>query len=134
MEVGIMGLAASGKSSLFSLLTGQEPATGGGRRDVSLVGIAGSAQIGNGVTLAAQSGVAGHIKIGDNCVVAARAGVTKSIPPNSRVSGWPAVPHDKEQKVKASVRRLPDLQKRLRSLEKRLASMETRFNGKTEDD
>ena len=40
MEVGIMGLAASGKSSLFCLLTGQEPAVGGGRRDVSQVGIA----------------------------------------------------------------------------------------------
>lgn len=101
---------------------------------VSLVGIAGSAQVGNGVTIAGQAGVAGHLKIGDNCVVAARAGVTKSVPPNTRVSGWPAVPHDKEQKVKASVRRLPDLFKRLRALEKRLASMEARLNGKTEDD
>jgi UDP-3-O-[3-hydroxymyristoyl] glucosamine N-acyltransferase len=101
---------------------------------VALVGIAGSVQLGNGVTLAGQAGVAGHLKIGDNCVVAARSGVTKSIPPNSRVSGWPAVPHDKEQKVKASIRRLPDLLKRLRTLEKRLASMEARFNGKTKDD
>ncbi len=101
---------------------------------VALVGIAGSAEIGNGVTLAGQAGVAGHLKIGDNCVVGGRAGVTKSLPPNSRVSGMPAVPHEKEQKMKASVRRLPDLRKRLRSLEKRLASMETRFNGKTEDD
>lgn len=40
MEVGIMGLAASGKTSLFSLLTGQNPATTGGRRDLTTVGIA----------------------------------------------------------------------------------------------
>ena len=40
MEVGIMGLAASGKTSLFSLLTGHEPAATGGRRDVSQIGIA----------------------------------------------------------------------------------------------
>jgi len=40
MEVGIMGLAASGKTSLFGLLTGQDPAAGGGRRDQSQVGIA----------------------------------------------------------------------------------------------
>jgi len=40
MEVGIMGLAASGKTSLFSLLTGLAPETAGGRRDVSQVGIA----------------------------------------------------------------------------------------------
>ena len=39
MEVGIMGLAASGKTSLFGLLTGQDPATAGGRRDQSQVGI-----------------------------------------------------------------------------------------------
>jgi UDP-3-O-[3-hydroxymyristoyl] glucosamine N-acyltransferase len=78
--------------------------------------------------------LAGHIQIGDNCVVGARAGVTKSLPPDSRVSGMPAIPHDKEQRVKASVRRLPDLFKRLRTLEKRLASMEARLNGKSEDD
>ena len=40
MEVGIMGLAASGKTSLFSLLTGQDPSTASGRRDTSQVGIA----------------------------------------------------------------------------------------------
>ena len=40
MEVGIMGLAASGKTTLFSLLTGLDPTTGGGRRDVSQIGIA----------------------------------------------------------------------------------------------
>ncbi|MEX1312050.1 MAG: DUF933 domain-containing protein [Candidatus Sulfomarinibacteraceae bacterium] len=40
MEVGIMGLAASGKTTLFSLLTGLDPAAGGGRRDVSQIGIA----------------------------------------------------------------------------------------------
>jgi len=40
MEVGIMGLAASGKTSLFALLTGQDPTPGGGRRDVTQIGIA----------------------------------------------------------------------------------------------
>ena len=40
MEVGIMGLAASGKTTLFGLLTGQDPTAGGGRRDRSQVGIA----------------------------------------------------------------------------------------------
>jgi len=40
MEVGIMGLAACGKTSLFCLLTGQEPTAAGGRRDSAQVGIA----------------------------------------------------------------------------------------------
>jgi len=38
MEVGIMGLAASGKSTVFGLLTGQEAASA--RRDAAQVGIA----------------------------------------------------------------------------------------------
>jgi GTP-binding protein YchF len=40
MEVGIMGLAASGKTSLFALLTGQDPTAAGGRRDAAAVGVA----------------------------------------------------------------------------------------------
>jgi len=40
MDVGILGLAASGKSTLFKLLTGQEPAAAGGRRDSAQIGIA----------------------------------------------------------------------------------------------
>ncbi|MCU0303295.1 MAG: YchF family ATPase [Thermoanaerobaculales bacterium] len=39
MEVGIMGLAASGKTSLFGLLTGQDPALAASRRDTQ-VGVA----------------------------------------------------------------------------------------------
>jgi GTP-binding protein YchF len=40
MEVGIMGLAASGKTSLFALLTGQDPMAAGGRRDTPQLGVA----------------------------------------------------------------------------------------------
>ncbi|MGD8440148.1 MAG: DUF933 domain-containing protein [Holophagae bacterium] len=40
MEVGIMGLAACGKSTLFRLLTGTDAASGAGRRDQSQLGIA----------------------------------------------------------------------------------------------
>ncbi|MEE4272557.1 MAG: redox-regulated ATPase YchF [Thermoanaerobaculales bacterium] len=40
MEVGIMGLAASGKSSLFGLLTGQDSSAPTGRRDQTQVGMA----------------------------------------------------------------------------------------------
>ncbi len=40
MDVGILGLTASGKSTLFKLLTGQEPAAAGGRRDSAQMGVA----------------------------------------------------------------------------------------------
>ena len=99
---------------------------------VAKVGIAGSTEIGSGVTLAGQAGISGHLKIGENSVIGAKSGVTKSLPPNSRVSGMPARPHDKEQKIGASVRRLPHLQKRLRVLEKRLALLEAQLNGQAE--
>ena len=101
---------------------------------VAQVGVAGSAEIGNRVTLAGQAGVSGHLKIGDNCVVGAQSGVTKSLPPNSRVSGMPAEPHENEQRMKAGLRRLPVLRERVRALEKRLASLEAKLNGKTEND
>jgi UDP-3-O-[3-hydroxymyristoyl] glucosamine N-acyltransferase len=101
---------------------------------VAQVGVAGSTEIGRGVTLAGQTGICGHIKIGDNSVVGARSGVTKSVPPNSRVSGFPAGPHDKEQKIRAAIRSLPDLLKRLHVLEKRVSSLETERDGTTEDD
>ena len=100
---------------------------------VAQVGVAGSIEIGNRVTLAGQVGVAGHLKIGDNCVVGAKAGVTKSLPPNSRVSGLPAWPHEKEQRMRASLRRLPVLRERVSALEKQLASLEAQLNGKPED-
>ena len=100
---------------------------------VAQVGVAGSTEIGDRVTLAGQAGVAGHIKIGDNCVVGAQGGVTKSLPPNSRVSGTPARLHEKEQRAQASVRRLPLLRERVRELEQRLASLEAQLNGTTED-
>jgi UDP-3-O-[3-hydroxymyristoyl] glucosamine N-acyltransferase len=101
---------------------------------VAQVGVAGSTEIGNRVTLAGQAGVGGHIKIGDNCVVGGKAGVTKSLPPNSRVSGIPAGPHEKEQRMRAGLRRLPLLREKVRALEKRLASLEAQLNGKTEND
>ncbi|MBU1887666.1 MAG: UDP-3-O-(3-hydroxymyristoyl)glucosamine N-acyltransferase, partial [Candidatus Omnitrophica bacterium] len=68
---------------------------------VAQSGISGSTTIGKNVTLAGQSGVIGHITIGDNAVVAAQAGVTKSIPPKSCVSGYPAQPHRMAKRINA---------------------------------
>lgn len=76
---------------------------------VAQTGISGSTVIGKGVTLAGQSGVVGHISIGDNAVVAARAGVTKSVGPNTCVSGYPAKPHHLAKRINACIQRLPRL-------------------------
>jgi len=95
---------------------------------VAQVGISGSATLGKGVTMAGQSGVVGHLSIGDNTIVAARAGVTKSLPPNSFVSGFPAKPHEKEKRIKACLHKLPELCKTLSRLLKKVANLEEKLN------
>lgn len=85
---------------------------------VAQSGIAGSATLENNVTMAAQSGVVGHLTVGANSVLAARTVVTHCLPPGSFVSGFPARPHQEETKIKAALKRLPELLKRIARLEK----------------
>jgi len=93
---------------------------------VSQVGISGSAVVGDGTTIAGQAGVAGHLTVGKNSTVAARAGVTKDVPANSRVSGFPAQPHQEEKRLKANLRKMPDIVRKVRELEKRIREIEGR--------
>lgn len=92
---------------------------------VAQSGISGSTVIGKNVTLAGQSGVIGHITIGDNAVVAAQAGVTKSIPPRTCVSGYPAKPHRIAKRINACVQNLPELYKKVKALEEELEKLKT---------
>lgn len=91
---------------------------------IAQAGISGSTVLGKGVILAGQAGLVGHIKVGDGAIVAAQGGVTKSIPPNTKVSGYPARPHDMAKRVNACVQRLPDLYKRIKELEQKIAQLE----------
>ncbi len=91
---------------------------------VAQVGISGTAVLGKGVTVAGQAGIAGHLTVGDNSTIAARAGVTKSVPANSCVSGFPAKPHDKEKRLKATIQRLPELAKTIRELQQKVKELE----------
>ena len=90
---------------------------------VAQAGISGSTTIGKGVTLAGQAGLVGHITIGDGAIVAAQAGVTKSVPPNTLVSGYPAKPHDSAKRVNACVQNLPKLYKTVSALKKKLEEL-----------
>ncbi|MFH1678807.1 MAG: UDP-3-O-(3-hydroxymyristoyl)glucosamine N-acyltransferase [Candidatus Omnitrophota bacterium] len=87
---------------------------------IAQVGISGSTVIGNNVTLAGQAGIAGHISIGDNTTVAGKAGVTKSVPPNTVVSGYPARPHSIARRINAYIQNLPSLYKRVDEIKERL--------------
>jgi len=80
------------------------------------VGIAGSAKLGAGVIAAGQAGISGHIEIGDYSLILAQAGVTHSIPPKSRVSGFPAQPHRATMEQQVLLRKLPKLAEQMRAL------------------
>jgi len=88
------------------------------------VGIAGSTELGKNVVLAGQAGLVGHITIGDGAMVGAQGGVTKSVPPNTAVSGYPAREHKKARRLWAITNRLPDLFERVKDLERKLGLLE----------
>ena len=94
------------------------------------VGISGSTKIGNDVTLAGQVGLAGHIEIGDRVRVGAQGGVTKSIPADTEVSGYPALPHGQARRIYASMRLLPDIVRLVRDLSHRIEALEGKRTGK----
>jgi UDP-3-O-[3-hydroxymyristoyl] glucosamine N-acyltransferase len=88
------------------------------------VGVSGSTQLGRNVVLAGQAGLVGHIHIGDNAMVGAQGGVTKSVPANTRVSGYPAREHGSARKIYALIARLPELFRDLRRLATRVEALE----------
>jgi UDP-3-O-[3-hydroxymyristoyl] glucosamine N-acyltransferase len=97
---------------------------------VAQAGISGSTVIGNNVMLAGQAGLVGHITIGDGAIVAAQAGVTKSIPANTKVSGYPAKPHETAKKVNAYLQRLPQLAEKVKELQHKIEELEKQIKGK----
>ncbi|MFO7973402.1 MAG: UDP-3-O-(3-hydroxymyristoyl)glucosamine N-acyltransferase, partial [Candidatus Hydrogenedentota bacterium] len=96
-------------------------------------GISGSAILGNGVTIAAGAGVAGHIEIGDGVTVGGFSGVTKSIASGKVVSGFPAMDHERDKRIIASMRHLPETRREIRELRRRLEELETQQDGTSKD-
>ena len=94
---------------------------------VSQAGISGSTKIGNGAILAGQAGIVGHITIGDGAIVGAKSGVAKSIPANTKVFGYPALPHMEAKRVIAASHVLPDYIKRIQELEQKVKDLEKRL-------
>lgn len=95
---------------------------------VSQSGISGSVTIGKGAILAGQAGIAGHLTIGEGAIVSAKAGVSKSIAPNTQVTGYPARPIDKMMEVNAHVQLLPKYVKTIQDLKKRVDELEKKLN------
>lgn len=84
---------------------------------VAQTGIAGSAKLGNYVTMGGQAAVVGHVEIGDHVIVAARGGISKNVPPNQTMFGYVAMPMQEAKEQFVLARRLPKLFERLKKLE-----------------
>jgi UDP-3-O-[3-hydroxymyristoyl] glucosamine N-acyltransferase len=91
---------------------------------VAQVGVSGSTEVERNATIAGQAGIGGHLHIGEGAVIAGQAGVTKSVPPRTQVSGYPAQPHAIAKRIHALTMRLPQLWERLQRLEERLRVLE----------
>jgi UDP-3-O-[3-hydroxymyristoyl] glucosamine N-acyltransferase len=91
---------------------------------VAQVGISGSTELEDYVTLGGQAGLVGHIRIGKGAMVGAQSGVTKSVPAETVVTGYPATQHTLWKRLQALIHRLPDLAQRSRDLEERVTSLE----------
>lgn len=72
---------------------------------VAQVGLVGSTQLKNNVTIGGQAGIDSVI-IGSNATIASKSGVTKDVPENTIVSGFPAQPHFQELKERAILNRI----------------------------
>jgi UDP-3-O-[3-hydroxymyristoyl] glucosamine N-acyltransferase len=89
-------------------------------------GFAGSASVGSRTMVGGQAGVSGHLTVGSGVQVSGKAGVTKSFPDNVRVSGFPAVPHEKWIEALAAAKRLPRLAAEIEELKAKLHELERR--------
>jgi len=91
---------------------------------VAQVGISGSTELEDYVTLGGQAGLIGHIRIGTRAIVGGKSGVTKSVPPDGVVIGYPALPQAVFKRLNAFIQRLPQLFQRTKDLEQRVGALE----------
>jgi UDP-3-O-[3-hydroxymyristoyl] glucosamine N-acyltransferase len=94
---------------------------------VTQTAIGGSSILGNSVTIAGKVGVTDHVRIGNNAVLASCTMAMKDVKDGSFLSGHPAMDHNKEYRIKAASKKLPDLLKKVALLEKKIAELEKRL-------
>lgn len=81
---------------------------------VAQVGIAGSSRIGEGSVLAGQVGICDHSYVGEGSIIGAKGGTfpNQSLPPNSKVAGFPSIPLMQYLKINSALKYLPKLIKK----------------------
>jgi len=85
---------------------------------VAQSGIAGSTKVGDNTTIAAQVGIVGHIKIGNNVLIASQSGISGNISDGEKVGGNPQCELQQSIKIRALMRKLPEIYNDVRQLKK----------------
>ncbi len=91
----------------------------------SQTGVAGSTTIEDGVVAGARSGINGHITVARGTQIAGLGIVRKSTRPGQLLSGDPAMDFKEDFRLRAALRRVPQMQKRLKELERILQHAST---------
>jgi UDP-3-O-[3-hydroxymyristoyl] glucosamine N-acyltransferase len=85
---------------------------------IAQVGISGSTHLGNNVTVGGQTGLGGHLKIGNDVVIASQSGVSGNLKDEEQVGGNPMVPLRQSIKIRALIRKLPEIYQDLKKIKK----------------
>ena len=91
---------------------------------VAQVGISGSTQLEDYVTIGGQAGLIGHIRVGRGAQIGGQSGVTKSVAEGATVFGYPAMPLRAFKRLNAILHRLPHIWARTKQLEMRIEQLE----------
>jgi UDP-3-O-[3-hydroxymyristoyl] glucosamine N-acyltransferase len=83
---------------------------------ISQTGIAGSARIGDRVTMAGASGCGDGVEIGNDVIVGPFSAVNSDVDPFLPVFGTPAIPHGEFMRRQRALARLPKQQEEIRKL------------------
>ena len=89
-----------------------------------MVGISGSVEVGDGVLIAGGVGVGDHVKIGSGAMIAAGSGVATNVAAGSKMSGYPAMPHERNAEAFAFLMRNRRVTKAIKDAEARLDALE----------
>jgi UDP-3-O-[3-hydroxymyristoyl] glucosamine N-acyltransferase len=87
---------------------------------VSQTGISGSTHLGNNVAIGGQTGLVGHLKIGNNVMIASQSGISRDIKDGQQVGGNPMASINQSIKIRALMRKLPDMYQDIKKIKKSL--------------
>lgn len=96
-----------------------------------LSAIAGSATLGDGVTMGGRSGVLDGVRVGPGATIAANSAPSADVPPETTIAGFPAVEANRYARNAVAMRNLGEMFSELRRLRKKVERLEAGRDGQT---